>query len=367
MKTKGIVFLIFLAVSLAILIFGFPGAAIGPSVSAEQDAGWKVFVKTSPCSGRLDWVVVGQTNPTGLGGSDYWETADRVVVGTPLGCVKAGSKCTKAEAEAEAAIVRASPKFKDYCCQNYSVWKNTQTGKLSIVVGQFGNPGLGWQFEDGPMCCDEAESITGLTNTCGSSGSNHGGSAGQGFTQLANNNINGKTLTFYRGTTPEKCQADCAANPLCKAFALVKAGFYNPSDPPMCYLVAEVTSQNASPCCTSAIKTGAATAPTADDADLSGTWTTPYVLGNIRNTWYLQLARQAKNKWSGTQTSVRQDGTLSAPATPVTLEYLGNGKVRYTYLTQRADGGIKADATFANGKLTIRFASGDVAVYSREK
>ncbi len=66
--------------------------------------------------------------------------------------------------------------------------------------------------------------------------------------------LNGTNLTYYRGTTAEQCQADCDKNPKCKAFTLIRAGAYNPNDPPMCYLAAEVTGSTASPCCISAIK-----------------------------------------------------------------------------------------------------------------
>ena len=69
-----------------------------------------------------------------------------------------------------------------------------------------------------------------------------------------NASLNGERLTFYRGTTPEKCMADCDENPNCAGFGLVRAGAYNPNDPPMCYLLSEVTSSTPSSCCISAIK-----------------------------------------------------------------------------------------------------------------
>ena len=74
--------------------------------------------------------------------------------------------------------------------------------------------------------------------------------------QPTNNNasLQGTNLTYYRGTTAEQCQADCDKNPQCKAFTLIRAGAYNPNDPPMCYLVSEVTATVPSTCCISAIK-----------------------------------------------------------------------------------------------------------------
>jgi hypothetical protein len=69
-----------------------------------------------------------------------------------------------------------------------------------------------------------------------------------------NASLNGENLTYYRGTTPEQCQADCAANPKCKAFTLIRAGAYNASDPPMCYLASKVTGVVTHSCCISGIK-----------------------------------------------------------------------------------------------------------------
>lgn len=64
----------------------------------------------------------------------------------------------------------------------------------------------------------------------------------------------GERLTYYPGTTPEQCQADCDGNPRCKAYTYIRAGAYNPNDPPMCYLMSEAKQLNPSPCCISAIK-----------------------------------------------------------------------------------------------------------------
>jgi len=66
--------------------------------------------------------------------------------------------------------------------------------------------------------------------------------------------LNGERLTYYRGTTAEQCQLDCEQNPQCKAFALIRAGAYNPDDPPMCYLLSKVTEVVTHACCISAVK-----------------------------------------------------------------------------------------------------------------
>ena len=41
--------------------------------------------------------------------------------------------------------------------------------------------------------------------------------------------MNGENLTYYPGTTPEQCQADCAKNDKCKGFTFIRAGAYNPN------------------------------------------------------------------------------------------------------------------------------------------
>ena len=69
-----------------------------------------------------------------------------------------------------------------------------------------------------------------------------------------NASLTGTNLTYYRGTTHEQCKADCDGNPRCKGFTLIRAGAYNPNDPPMCYMASEVTGSSPSPCCISGIK-----------------------------------------------------------------------------------------------------------------
>jgi hypothetical protein len=64
----------------------------------------------------------------------------------------------------------------------------------------------------------------------------------------------GERLTYYVGTTPEQCQADCDKTPRCKAYTYIRPGAYNPGDPPMCYLMSEAKELTPSPCCISAIK-----------------------------------------------------------------------------------------------------------------
>lgn len=66
--------------------------------------------------------------------------------------------------------------------------------------------------------------------------------------------LNGTNLTYYRGSTAERCQADCGGNPNCKGFTFIRAGAYNRNDPPMCYLASAVTQVVAHSCCISGVK-----------------------------------------------------------------------------------------------------------------
>jgi PAN domain len=66
--------------------------------------------------------------------------------------------------------------------------------------------------------------------------------------------LNGVNLTYYPASTPEQCQLDCGQNRKCKGFTYIRAGAYNPRDPPMCYLASEVTAVTPHSCCISAVK-----------------------------------------------------------------------------------------------------------------
>ena len=64
----------------------------------------------------------------------------------------------------------------------------------------------------------------------------------------------GDTLTYYPGTTPDRCQEDCAKNSACKGFTFIRAGAYNPGDSAMCYQVALIKEIVPHKCCISAVK-----------------------------------------------------------------------------------------------------------------
>lgn len=126
----------------------------------EQSGDWKVWVKTSPCSGRYDWITVARENPTG--GENFFYLANQIFQG--IGCTTMG--CTFSEANAIASSLRSSPQFSNYCCSDYSVWQNTQTGKMSVVKGKFGTAGFGWQIVKTDLCCEDAEALAGIPGAC---------------------------------------------------------------------------------------------------------------------------------------------------------------------------------------------------------
>jgi hypothetical protein len=225
------------------------------NVSGQTEKGWKVWVKTDPCSGLHDWVSVAKENPAYGGGGGTWANADLILSGSGMHCVRnTDESCTFANATAEAALVRASRKFSDYCCKEYSVWENNQTGKRSVVVGKFGTAGFGWKFVDGPMCCLDAEALAGIPGAC--SGVGEGVRGNTAWEPLDQSSLQGDTLTYYAGTTAEKCQMDCDANPKCQAFTFIKRGAYSPNAPAMCYLISRVTAAAASSCCVSYMRNG---------------------------------------------------------------------------------------------------------------
>ncbi len=66
--------------------------------------------------------------------------------------------------------------------------------------------------------------------------------------------LTGTNLTYYRGTNPKQCEADCGDDERCKGFTFIRPGAYNAADPPMCYLASEVTGASPHSCCISAVK-----------------------------------------------------------------------------------------------------------------
>lgn len=66
--------------------------------------------------------------------------------------------------------------------------------------------------------------------------------------------LTGVNLTYYPGTTPDQCKADCEKNQQCKGFTYIRAGAYNPKDSAMCYMASAVTGVSPHSCCISGVK-----------------------------------------------------------------------------------------------------------------
>jgi predicted GNAT family N-acyltransferase len=137
-----------------------------PDIVSGQEGEWKVWVRISPCSGRFDWITIAKENPTG--GGNFYYLANFIFPGTT--CTNFG--CSFAAATAVANTIRPSGEFFKYCCRDYSVWENSQTGKRSVVVGKFGTAGMGWNLVKGDLCCEEAEALSGIPGACSGSTGN---------------------------------------------------------------------------------------------------------------------------------------------------------------------------------------------------
>jgi hypothetical protein len=156
---------------------------------------------------------------------------------------------------------------------------------------------------------------------------------------MSQSSIQGTTLTYYRGTTPEKCQADCGANPQCKAFTLIKAGAYNPGAPPMCYLISAITVSGPSSCCISAVKSiGGGDKPTTE-VDLSGAWVGNFTESSGCSTRSdLVLKRSGTSEWQGTivitqlNCAVTEGGKKVSNPAAVKVVALGGGKAQASYV-----------------------------------
>ena len=226
---------------------------VSGQAQSTQSRGWRVWVRTSPCSGRFDWLSVAKDFPPPQGGglNTYvpYETLIAVPPRPEPACTDSTERgCTFAEAEALREKLRFNSKFFSFCCHDYSVWTKDATKETDVFLVRVGTPGLGWRLVKGDLCCEEAEALAGKPGVCS-------GGSSRVFGQINQNaGLNGKSLKFYGATTPENCQADCERNALCQGFTFIRAGAYSPTDPKMCYLMSEATSYAPSPCCISGIK-----------------------------------------------------------------------------------------------------------------
>ena len=190
MMKKKTIRIVSLSLAIAVILVA-AGTFFLPSVAkvAGQDVagqnvgrGWRVFVRTSPCSGRFDWLSVAREAPPPQGGGLSTYVPYETVLGrAPAGvknCLESNPNlgCTFAEAETLREALRFNSKLSDYCCHDYSVWKNSQTDKLYVALVRTGTPGAGQEFVKGNLCCEEAEALAGTPGVC--SGTKTGGKGG---------------------------------------------------------------------------------------------------------------------------------------------------------------------------------------------
>jgi len=261
------------------------GTSLWPTTFAAGETAqrpWSVWRRRAGCAGsRNDWMTVSQDYPGGLG----WLPAQA-----------SHSHPTFAAAMAELDMLRltdcpaetpACNSFRNDCCK-MDVFQNPST-KAFTVVNAGDNPGPGVILVRSRLCCEDAALLSGIALPCldlklasvpgAIVRKTHSGfvslagpitipstppivipslspTGGGGGWRPINNQagLTGERLTSYRGTTAEQCQADCAKNPQCKGYTLIRAGAYNPNDPPMCYLMSSVKDYAPSPCCISGIK-----------------------------------------------------------------------------------------------------------------
>ena len=189
------------------------------SLSGQEKKEWKVWVKTSPCSGRFDWITVAKENPS-IYGLETYELASRIE--SPLNCTVTG--CTFQEATFIANSVRSSDMFFNFCCKDYSVWENVQTGERSVVIGKFSTAGYPWQALKFDLCCEEAEDLADLVGACSGYDGNEGHEDCKmypGSVSVWNDNTQtmeclcpkGKIWNTSRTACIEVQNADCSAYP----------------------------------------------------------------------------------------------------------------------------------------------------------
>jgi hypothetical protein len=190
--------------------------ATGTGLVTQVDRGWRVWVKTSPCSGRFDWIAVAKDNPTVQGGSAVYQSAD--LIQSSLRCRLPGSPgCTLAQAKAEAAALRPSAAYANYCCKDYSVVRNNSTQDLAVQRGWSG--ASGWTVVRQGLCCDEASALAGKPNAACDSRVTQ--SFIGCFRDSPDLDLNG-SLQRSASNTPQRCIESCRQKGF--AFAAVQNG-----------------------------------------------------------------------------------------------------------------------------------------------
>jgi hypothetical protein len=153
-----------------LLVFGIllspAGTANSQSGSPKPLLGFRVWMKVEPCAvTRQDWITVARENPTQI---------PNVFMPSPLSSGR--SFATLAAAFAQADIDRifftsgestGMPKFENYCCDDYSVWRDVRTGAFTVLTGKLDQPGVGnFDLVKSGLCCEQAFALAGLFGGC---------------------------------------------------------------------------------------------------------------------------------------------------------------------------------------------------------
>lgn len=179
------------------------------SGAGQGSKGWRVWIRVEPCSGRFDWLTIAKEEPPGAGAGKNHYIPYETEFGNK-GCNQSEPfGCTYEEAKALMESIRFDNKFFNYCCKDYSVWRDIETNKYTIVMGKpVQSPGPNWLFVKGDLCCEQAEELAGLPGACsGKRGNEQAGYLGC-FKDTGTYDLDGY-LVRSQNNTPERCIATC--------------------------------------------------------------------------------------------------------------------------------------------------------------
>jgi hypothetical protein len=134
--------------------------------------GWRVWMKTTPCSAtKIDWVAASVNNPS--------QTPELFEIAPTTPCFRGSVAernvgCSFAAAQADMTRLRGltcnsnmanCPRYESYCCQDYAVYRNRRTGQMSVVLGNFGTAGPDFDQVKNHLCCEQAAEMAGFPTT----------------------------------------------------------------------------------------------------------------------------------------------------------------------------------------------------------
>lgn len=146
---------------------------------AQSSGEWRVFMKRSPCAETLrDWMSVADRDPTGQGGSTFFERArtspSMGAASFPLTAAGFAAAQVMADTLRLAGFMASGEtgmlaKYSNYCCAVWSVWsRQLPNGSRDFaVVRGMGTAGQGFVLERGNMCCEDAAAMAGTAAGCG--------------------------------------------------------------------------------------------------------------------------------------------------------------------------------------------------------